>query len=403
MPSEPHRGVQEDALVQPLEGIQVLDFTQVEMGPVCTQVLGDFGADVIKVERPGVGDLSRHKVLPADGENPVFLALNRNKRGLAIDLKHPQGRDIVRRLAERADVLVHNFRPEVMCRLGLGFDDLREHNPRLVYAHGSGWGPTGPYQHKGGQDILAQAASGMMMTNALPGGAPHKVHNPIADFTAGMLLVQGILLALLARERTGRGQEVYTSLLDGMLATQIQEATFLLNTGRMLNWGYLPLGNPFPTQDGHIAVVGAFRPNPLADMCRVLGIEDLSTQPRFATDEARIDHGEELKGLLADAFSKRTSAEWLRDLEAADILCSPINTLEQALEDPQVRHNGMVIEFEHPQGTVRGIGSPIKLADTPASVRRAPPLLGQHDDEILAELGYAPEHINELRQAGVVQ
>jgi formyl-CoA transferase len=390
-------------MVQPLDGIRVLDFTQVEMGPVCTQVLGDFGADVIKVERPGSGDLSRQKVLEVEGENPVYLALNRNKRGLAIDVKHPHGREIVQRLAEQTDVLVHNFRPEVMCRLGLDYQSLCERNPRLIYAHGSGFGPTGPYQHKGGQDILAQAVSGMMMTNALPGGPPHKVHNPIADFTAGMLLVQGILLALLARERTGRGQEVYTSLLDGMIASQVQEATFLLNTGRILNWGYLPLGNPFPTRDGYIAVVGAFRPNPLADMCQVLGIEDLSQDARFATNEARIDNGEALKAVLAEAFRKRTSAEWLEALEAADILCSPVNTLQQALDDPQVRHNQMIIEFQHSQGTVRAIGSAVKLSATPPSVRRPPPLLGEHDDEILAELGYAGEQLAELRRMGVIQ
>jgi crotonobetainyl-CoA:carnitine CoA-transferase CaiB-like acyl-CoA transferase len=390
-------------MVQPLDGIRVLDFTQVEMGPVCTQVLGDFGADVIKVERPGSGDLSRQKVLEVEGENPVYLALNRNKRGLAIDVKHPHGREIVQRLAEQTDVLVHNFRPEVMCRLGLDYQSLCERNPRLIYAHGSGFGPTGPYQHKGGQDILAQAVSGMMMTNALPGGPPHKVHNPIADFTAGMLLVQGILLALLARERTGRGQEVSTSLLDGMIASQVQEATFLLNTGRILNWGYLPLGNPFPTRDGYIAVVGAFRPNPLADMCQVLGIEDLSQDARFATNEARIDNGEALKALLAEAFRKRTSAEWLEALEAADILCSPVNTLQQALDDPQVRHNQMIIEFQHSQGTVRAIGSAVKLSATPPSVRRPPPLLGEHDDEILAELGYAGEQLAELRRMGVIQ
>jgi formyl-CoA transferase len=171
----------------------------------------------------------------------------------------------------------------------------------------------------------------------------------------------------------------------------------------MLNWGYLPLGNPFPTSDGYIAVVGAFRPNPLADMCAVLGIDDLSLDPRFATDVARIDNGEELKALLAQAFRARTSAEWLSELERVDILCSPVQTLEQALEDPQVRHNDMVIEFEHPQGTVRGIGSPVKLCDTPASVHRPPPLLGEHNDEVLAELGYSSERIDQLRHAGAIQ
>src|ERR1051325_11347515 len=191
-------------MTQALEGLRVLDFTQVEMGPVCTQVLGDFGADVIKVERTDSGDISRGKPLPVEGESPVFLSLNRNKRGLAVGLKQREGQAIILRLVDCSDVLVHNFRPEVMVKLGLGYSELHQRNPRLIYASGSGFGPTGPYRHKGGQDILGQAMSGMMMTNAPRGGPPMKAGNPIADFTAGMLLVQAILLAIIAREKTGR-------------------------------------------------------------------------------------------------------------------------------------------------------------------------------------------------------
>jgi formyl-CoA transferase len=389
-------------MTQALEGVRVLDFTQVEMGPACTQVLGDFGADVVKVERKDAGDIARGKPFPVEGESPVFLSLNRNKRGLAIDLKREEGKDIILRLVDRADVLVHNFRPEVMAKLGLGYDELRKRNPRLIYASGSGFGPTGPYRHKGGQDVLAQAMSGMMMTNASLGGAPVKVNNPIADFTAGMLLVQAILLALIARERTGRGQEVYTSLLDGMIASQLQEATHWLNTGRMLNWGHFPVGGPFPTSDGYVCMIGAFRPNPLQELCVVLGLEDLSQDPRFADNASRIEHGEELKALLTQGFRKKTSAEWLRDLESIDFLCSPVSTLEQALDDPQVRHNQMVIEFDHPQGRVRAVGSPVKLVDTPAAVRIPPPLLGEHNDQILGELGYTAEQIETLRTDCVV-
>jgi crotonobetainyl-CoA:carnitine CoA-transferase CaiB-like acyl-CoA transferase len=390
------------AMTQALQGIRVVDFTQVEMGPVCTQVLGDFGADVVKVERRDSGDISRGKPLPVDGESPVFLSLNRNKRGLAVDLKKPEGKAIILGLVDRSDILVHNFRPEVMAKLGLGYAELRARNPRLIYASGSGFGPTGPYSHKGGQDVLAQAMSGMMMTNAPLGGAPVKVNNPIGDFTAGMLLVQAILLALIAREKTGFGQEVYTSLLDGMIASQLQEATHWLNTGQMLNWGHFPVGGPFPTSDGYVCMIGAFRPNPLRELCAVLGLADLSLDPRFADNSSRIEHGEALKALLAEGFRHRTTAEWLRELEAIDFLCSPVYSLEEALGDPQVLHNEMVIEFDHPQGCIRAIGSPVKLVDTPATIRIPPPRLGEHDDEILAELGYTSHQIESLRSTCVV-
>lgn len=389
-------------MTRALDGIRVLDFTQVEMGPVCTQVLGDFGADVVKIERPGVGDLSRHKVFPAEGENPVFLSLNRNKRSLAVDLRTEEGRDIALRLAQRSDVLVHNFRPDVMVRLGLGYADLRKRNPRLVYASGSGFGPSGPYAHKGGQDVLAQALSGMMATNAPRGGEPVMANNPIADFTAGMLLVQGILLALLARERTGQGQEVHVSLLDGMLASQLQEATYGLATGRTLNWGHLPLSGPFPTADGFIAIVGAFRANPLRDLCTVLGIEDLSSDPRFADTLSSVEHAGALRARLGDALRTRTTAEWLRALETADFLCSPVLSLEEALRDPQVTHNGMIVELPHPHGSVRAIGWPVKLSDTPGAVTLAPPLLGQHGAEILGEIGLSSDEVGALRSRGII-
>ena len=220
----------------PLEGIVVLDFTQIELGPCCTQTLGDFGADVIKIERPGQGDLSRMHMKHASGESAIFWSLNRNKRSVAIDVRSPLGREAIYRLARKADVVVHNFRPGVMERLGFGAEQLRTLNPRLIFAFGSGYGPSGPYRDKGGQDVLAQAMSGIAARRADPKAPPEPCATPIADFTAGMLLVQAILLALLARARTGDGQVVHASLLDGMLAMQLQEATVWLNLGERLNW-----------------------------------------------------------------------------------------------------------------------------------------------------------------------
>jgi formyl-CoA transferase len=389
----------------PLEGIRVIDFTQVEMGPICSQMLGDFGADVIKIERRDVGEIARGKIFEAPGESPPFLSLNRNKRSLALDLKKPEAMRIVWQLLDTADVVLNNFRPDVMGKLGLGYEEVSKRNPRIVYASGSGWGPTGPYAYKGGQDLLAQALSGMMDLQAKPGGVPTKVNNPIADFTCGMLLVQGILLALLARQTTGRGQTVTASLLDGMIFSQLQEAAQWLNTGITLNWGHLPMGGPYQTKDGTIGIIGAFRPNPLRDLCQVFEIADLSsTDPRFGAGEAdNFAHAAELEAILAENFKKRTTAEWLERLERIDFLCTRVLSLKEALDDPQVRHNNMVIEIDHPQGKIKVVGNPVKLGETPATVRHAPPLLGQHNDEILASLGYRTEEIDKLRSVGAIR
>jgi crotonobetainyl-CoA:carnitine CoA-transferase CaiB-like acyl-CoA transferase len=381
----------------PLLGVTVLDFSQIEMGPCATQVLGDFGADVIKIERPGAGDLSRVNMKHASGESAVFWSLNRNKRSVALDVRSPLGREAIYRLAGKADVLVHNFRPGVMERLGFGPEELSAINPRLIYAFGSGYGPTGPYRDKGGQDVLAQAMSGIAARRPDPGAPPEPCATPIADFTAGMLLVQAILLALLARERTGRGQIVHVSLLDSMLAMQLQEASAWLNLGQRLNWGAFPLSGTFQTLDGHVVMVGAFKANPLQEICRGLGIEDLSADPRYATHEAQVVHRDELQARWRQEFGKRTTREVVDALESVDILCAPVNTMETALTDPQVAHNHMVIEMNHPDcGTIKAVGIPVKLEGTPGSVRRPPPRLGEHTRDVLAELGFSEAEISAL-------
>jgi crotonobetainyl-CoA:carnitine CoA-transferase CaiB-like acyl-CoA transferase len=383
--------------VRPLDGVAVLDFTQIEMGPCATQVLGDFGADVVKIERPGAGDLSRVHMKHASGESAIFWSLNRNKRSVALDMRSPLGREAIHRLARKADVLVHNFRPGVMERLGFGYAELSTINPRLIYAFGSGYGPTGPYRDKGGQDVLAQAMSGIASRRPEPDAPPEPSATPIADFTGGMLLVQAILLALLARERTGRGQIVHVSLLDGMLAMQLQEASAWLNLGQRLNWGSFPLSGTFRTLDGYVVMVGAFKPNPLQDICRALGIEDLSADARYATHEAQVAHRDDLQRRWRDEFGRRTTKQVIDALEAVDILCAPVNDIETALSDPQVANNQMVLDMRHPDlGTIRTVGIPVKLEGTPGSLRRPPPRLGEHTREVLAELGFSQEEIRTL-------
>jgi crotonobetainyl-CoA:carnitine CoA-transferase CaiB-like acyl-CoA transferase len=381
----------------PLGGVTVLDFTQIELGPCATQVLGDFGADVIKIERPGAGDLAREHMRHASGESAIFWSLNRNKKSVAIDVRAPLGREAIYRLARKADVVVHNFRPGVMERLGFGPEDFRAINPRLIYAFGSGYGPTGPYRDKGGQDVLAQAMSGIASRRADPDAPPEPCATPIADFTAGMLLVQAILLALLARERTGRGQVVHVSLLDGMRAMQLQEASAWLNLGQRLNWGAFPLSGTFATLDGNVVMVGTFKANPLHEICRGLGIEDLSADPRYATHDAQVAHRDDLQARWRLEFGRRTTKQVVDALESVDILCAPVNAIDAALADPQIASNRMVVDMQHPDyGTIKVIGTPVKLEDTPGSMRLPPPRLGEHTAEVLADLGFTREEIAAL-------
>ncbi|MDQ0643080.1 CaiB/BaiF CoA transferase family protein [Microbacterium murale] len=389
---------------RPLDGIRVIDFTQVMLGPSCTQTLGDFGADVIKVERPGTGDLSRTGVL-ADigGDNPVFLALNRNKRGIVVDITSPEGREIVTDLIRTADVVVSNFRPGVMERLGLGAEAVAEINPRAIWACGSGFGTSGPYAHKGGQDILGQSYSGVMKRLADPEHPVTIYATPIADYTAGLHLVQGILLALLHRERTGIGQRVEVSLYNSMLAMQMQEATTRLMYDKELNWALMPLTGCFPTSDSEIVIIGAFKENPLADICRALELPDLSVDDRFDTLENLRRNRAQIRRIIGDRLTQNTSAHWIAALEREDVLCGPVRTLSEALRDPQTSHNGMILEFEDQHGrTIRTIAPPIAMSDVPPLVRQAPPRLGEHTAEVLTELGYNAARIATMQTTGAI-
>lgn len=391
--------------VQPLSGVKVVDFTQVMMGPCATQTLGDYGADVIKIERIGAGDLSRWSIGddPAGPQNPVFCSLNRNKRSIALDLKSAEGIAVVHRLLETADVVVNNFRAGVMERMGLGWEALHARYPRLIYAAGTGYGTEGPYAHKGGQDILAQALSGVMARKCAPTDPLTIYPTSLADYSAGMHLVQGVLLALLQRERTGRGQMVSVSLYDSMLAMQMQEAAMALMRGIDFSWGAMPHNGAFATADGALVVVGAFKENPLREICLAVGLPDLSQDPRFCTFAQSVANREELHGILRAHFATGATAHWIAALEARDVLCAPVRPLSAALADPQTAINGMLLHAPQEGGDTLGVvGSPVHLSDAAFALRLLPPRVGAHGAEILRELGYEEEKVEALRAGGVV-
>ena len=373
----------------PLTGIRVIDFTQVMMGPVATQMLADYGADVIKIEKPGTGDLSRTAFPndPAGLLGPVFCSLNRNKRSIVLDTRSPEGRAAVLKLIEGADVVVNNFRAGVMERLGFGYDDLSKLNPRLIYAVGTGFGLTGPYAHKGGQDVLAQAMSGVMHRRS-DDSLPLSIHaTTFADYSAGMHLVQGVLLALLQRAKTGKGQRISVSLLDSMLAAQTQEAAAQLMRGREVNWGAMPLSGVFPTTDGAVVMVGAFKAHPLRDISTALEIDDLSLDERFVDHASQVKNKPALHAIFRGRFAIRSTAYILERLEAQDLLCAPVRTLTEALADEQTAINGMILEADGEVERIRVVGSPVHMDDAPVTIRIPPAGLGQYTDAVLAEIG----------------
>ena len=372
----------------PLSGIRVIDFTQVMLGPCATQMLGDFGADVIKVERPGTGDLSRSFFGETSEEamnNAVFVSLNRNKRSIEINSKSDVGRQQILDLVRTSDVVVDNFRAGVMDRLGFGYEALSQVNPRIICASGTGYGPKGPYAHKGGQDVLAQAMSGVMEKTQDP-SIPKSIYpTTLCDYSAGMHLVQGILAALLMREKTGRGQKVEVSLYDSMIAMQMQEAAQWSKHHEVLNWAAMPLTGVFDTTDGAIVIVGAFKTNPLRDICTSLEIDDLS--PDYPTLEVQRTNKPFLQQIFRDQIATNSSAYWLERLEAQDLLCAPVRTLGDALADKQTEVNNMLWPIDHPVlGPIKVVGSPVHLSDAPMQVHRLPPRLGEHTDEVLQDL-----------------
>ena len=390
-----------------LEGFRVLDLTQVMAGPYCAMLLADMGADVVKIEPPG-GEASRHVELElAPGESGPFLAVNRNKRGLVLDLKQPAAVAVVERLAATADVLVENYRPGVAERMGVGYPRLSALNPRLVYCSISGFGQTGPYADRGGYDLIAQGMSGIMSATGSEGGAPVKIGVPIADLGAGLFAVFGILCALRARRVTGRGQLVDTSLFEAGLALSAWEATEYWFTGQVprglgtahrLNAPY----QAFRASDGHFTV-GAANDNLFPRFCAILGLDHLVTDPRFVSVGERLRHRAALQELIEAVTRHQPRAHWLARCEAAGVPAGPIYSVPEALDDAHARARGMVQELPHPVlGRVKSLGNPVKMSATPPAMRRAAPSLGQDTDAILREAGLDGGEIAALRAQGAV-
>jgi len=392
----------------PLAGIRVLDLGRHLAGPTCAMWLGDLGADVIKIEKPGEGDDGRASGPPFfDGQSAFFLAANRNKRSIELDIKQPEGQEVFCRLAETADVVVENFRPGVMDALGIGYRAMAERNPRIIYCSISGFGADGPYADRPGLDQIIQGVSGLMSVTGFEGGEPVRVGIPIADLLTGLLAAYGVLAALQARERIGRGQHVQTSLLEGMVGMlSFQAVRYLNGAGAPPPAGnHHPLNAPygvFRARDGYLTI-GATGEKRWRKLCEVLGAEEWLDDPRFKTNGDRHRNRELLAELISERLQARTIDEWESILNEAGIPCGPIYGIDQAMEHPQVRHRQMVVELPHPaMGTVRLLGLPVKLSETPGAIRVAPPLLGQHTDEVLREIGVTGDELRRLRERGVI-
>ena len=392
----------------PLDGLTVLDLTRVLAGPYCTMLLGDMGARVIKVEHPGHGDDTRAWGPPFVGcESTYFLSVNRNKESVTLDFKSSQGRAILDRLIARADVLVENFRPGTLARLGLDYTSLQDAHPRLVYCSISGFGQHGPRAPQPGYDAIVQAEGGLMSITGDASGPPFRVGVAVADLTAGLLAAQGITLALFARERSGRGQYVDIALFDAVVSLLSYQASAALNAAaapaRMGNrHPQIAPYDVFPAADGDF-FLAVGNDEQFARFCRVAGLDGLADDVRFATNPARVAHYPTLRDRLVVALRERTRADWIAALTGAGVPCGAVRDVPEALADPQVAARAMVAAVEHAAGgIVKVLGVPVKLSDTPGSVRAAPPVLGQHTEHVLAELGFTPHDIAALRQAHIV-
>ncbi len=394
---------------QALQGYRILDLSRILAGPYCTMILGDQGAEVIKVERPDVGDDTRTWGPPfAGGESAYYLCCNRNKKSIAIDLKHPEGVALVRELAARSDVLVENFTPGLMKKFGLDYDTLREVNPRLVYASISAYGQDGPYRDRPGYDMVLSAVGGLMWITGERDGDPVKVGVAITDVLTGVYASGAITSALLWRERSGRGQHLDISLLDAQVSGLANIASNYLVAGKeATRWGtahesIIPY-QVFRTADRPIAIAVANQ-KLWEIFCRVTGRDEWLDDPRFESNPKRVENRQTLLPLIEQLFAEKTCDEWMEIFVAASIPCGPVNNMEHLFEDPQLKHRNMIVDVPHPTiDKLRLTGIPIKYSETPGEIRSHPPLLGEHTAEILTDvLGYPLDRVEELTRSGAV-
>ena len=399
------------APIGPLSCLRVLDLTRVLAGPTCTQMLGDLGAEVIKIERPEAGDDTRGfapPFVPNTKESAYFVGVNRNKKSVTLDIAKPEGQAIIHKLLEHCDILVENFKVGALAKYGLGYEQLAKTHPRLIYCSITGFGQTGPYAPRPGYDALIQAMGGVMSLTGEPNGSPQKVGVPVADLFAGLYGCIGILAAVNHRNSTGQGQQIDIGMLDTHVAWLANQGMNYLATGE--NPPRLGNQHPniapyqeFPTKDGYIILAVGNDPT-FERFCKAFGQEALLADPRFATNPIRVQNRQLVTDTLTPVMKSKTTAEWIDALEALKIGCGPINTLEQVFADPHVQAREMVVEMAHGSGeTVKVIANPVKLSATPPSYRSAPPVLGEHTEEVLASvLKMSTSDIAALREKGIL-
>jgi crotonobetainyl-CoA:carnitine CoA-transferase CaiB-like acyl-CoA transferase len=395
----------------PLKGLRVLDLTRVLAGPTCTQMLGDLGAEVIKIERPESGDDTRNfapPYWPETNESAYFLGVNRNKHSVTLDIAKPEGQAIIHKLLEHCDILVENFKVGALAKYGLGWEQLKAKHPRLIYCSITGFGQTGPYAPRPGYDALIQAMGGVMSLTGEPGGSPQKVGIPVADLFAGLYGCIGILAAVNHRNNTGEGQQIDIGMLDTHVAWLANQGMNYLSTGE--NPPRLGNQHPnispyqeFPTKDGYIILAVGNDPT-FERFCKSFGCAHLLEDERFQTNAKRVQNRDLVTQTLTPVMKSKTTAEWVDALEAQKIGCGPINTLKDVFEDPHVKAREMVVTLPHATGKeIQVIANPVKLSATPPDYRVPPPVLGEHSDQILTGLlGLSADEVKALREKGVV-